>query len=149
MKEILKYQGFNVEVEKSDNELIEFWGNRLGFLNGIDDKNKKIEMANIFEKLAKYIIKNNTIDLPVNFPNDIIDLGLVSFAITRRIYQTCGTFYEDYSEYFKDLINGIILIHNVAKNFNENNENIDIEAEYATIVSDIVTCDLLRRKNNC
>ena len=148
MKEILKNQGFNVEVEKSDDELVDFWGNRLCLLEGIEDKDKEIEMARIFENLAKYIIKNPNIDLPIGFPNDIMDLSVVSFVIARRVYQTCGTFYEDYSEFFDDLVNDAVLIHKFAKNFNEEGSNVDVEAEYTAIVSDIATCDLLRRKNN-
>ena len=146
MEEILKSQKFNAEEEKTDNELIEFWGNRLHLLEDIEDK--EIEMARIFENLAKYIIKKPNIDLPIGFPNDIMDLSVVSFVIARRVYQTCGTFYEDYSEFFDDLVNDAVLIHKFAKNFNEEGGNVDIEAEYTAIVSDIATCDLLRRKNN-
>lgn len=148
MEEILKYQKFDSEIEKSDNELVEFWGNRLGLLIGIEDKDIEIGMARIFENLARYIIKNPNIDLPIGFPNDIVDLSVVSFPMARRVYQTCGTFYEDYSEFFEDLVNDMVLIHKFAKNFNEEGGNVDVEAEYTAIVSDMVTCDLLRKKNN-
>ena len=86
MEEILKSQKFNAEEEKTDNELIEFWGNRLHLLEDIEDK--EIEMARIFENLAKYIIKNPNIDLPIGFPNDIVDLIVVSariFPFSSRI----------------------------------------------------------------
>lgn len=148
MEEILKSQKFNAEEEKTDNELIEFWGNRLRLLEDIEDKDKEIEMARIFENLAKYIIKNPNIDLPIGFPNDIVDLSVVSFPIARRVYQTCGTFYEDCSEFFDDLVNDMVLIHKFAKNFNEEGGDVDVEAEYSAIVSDMVTCGLLRRKNS-
>ena len=146
MEEILKSQKFNAEEEKTDNELIEFWGNRLHLLEDIEDK--EIEMARIFENLAKYIIKNPNIDLPIGFPNDIVDLSVVSYTIAIRVYQSCGTFYEDCSEFFDDLVNDMVLIHKFAKNFNEEGGDVDVEAEYSAIVSDMVTCGLLRRKNS-
>lgn len=150
MEENLKYQKFDVEIEKSDNELVEFWGNRLGLLDGIEDNVKQIEMARIFDNLSKHIIKNPRVDVPNDYPNDILlfHLETITFPIARRVYQTCGIFYEDFSEFIEKIVKCVTNLNKMTKNFEELRENIDIEAEFVAIVSDIITCDLLRKKNN-
>lgn len=43
------------KITKTDNEILDFWGRTLGFLNGVDDK-LKIKMAYSFEEAAHILL---------------------------------------------------------------------------------------------
>ena len=130
----------------NNNELIKFWGDSLHLLDNIDDETKKLDVAKIYQSISDFILKTNY--EPVSdFPQDAIKFEVLIFTIARRIYLTCGKFYDDIGEYLTALCNKIVRLDKITKGFPKFGSDDDLEAEYCAIAADLMVCDLLRKIN--